>query len=77
MNIKLENKNLNNNNTNYLLEDIKFTTMKRIESLREEYHKIRNYEYKDYLDEFDALDRASRIENVFNLLGIELNKFER
>jgi hypothetical protein len=50
----------------------------KIELLREEYDRIRNYEYENYDDsEFEALDRARRIETVFNLLDIELNTFER
>ncbi len=36
--------------------------MERIKKLRQEYDRIRNYEYDDYDDEFNALDRASRIE---------------
>ena len=51
--------------------------MKRINQLREEYDRIRNYDYENYDDEFDAIDRKRDIETTFYLLGINLNRFNR
>jgi archaellum component FlaC len=51
--------------------------MKRINQLKEEYDRIRNYDYENYDDEFDAMDRKRDIETTFYLLGINLNRFNR
>jgi hypothetical protein len=55
------------------MEDVK----QKIEILREEYDRIQNYEYENYDDEFDAMDRKRDIETTFYLLGINLNRFNR
>jgi hypothetical protein len=51
--------------------------MKRINQLREEYDRIRNYDYENYDDEFDAMGRKRDIETTLYLLGINLNRFNR
>ena len=51
--------------------------MKRINDLRDEYERIRNYEYDKYDDEWEAMDRKRSIETVFYLLNIDFNEFDR
>ena len=51
--------------------------MKRINDLKDEYERIRNYEYDKYDDEWEAMDRKRSIETVFYLLNIDFNEFDR
>ena len=49
--------------------------IKRINDLKDEYERIRNYEYDG--DEWEAMDRKRSIETVFCLLNIDFNEFDR
>lgn len=51
--------------------------MKRINDLKEEYERIRNYEYDEYDNEFDAMDRKRDIQTIFYTLGVDFDKFDR
>jgi len=64
---------LNEASENLNISDV----MKRINQLKEEYDRIRNYDYENYDDEFDAMDRKRDIETTLYLLGINLNRFNR
>lgn len=50
---------------------------KRINDLKDEYDRIRNYEYDKYDDEWEAMNRKRDIETVFYLLNIDFDKFDR
>lgn len=50
---------------------------KRINDLKDEYNRIRSYEYDKYDDEWEAMDRKRSIETVFYLLDIDFDKFDR
>lgn len=50
---------------------------KRIDNLKDEYERIRNYEYDKYDDQWEAMDRKRSIETVFYLLNIGFNEFDR
>lgn len=54
-----------------------FNVIKRINDLKDEYERIRNYEYDEYDDEFDAMDRKRDIQMIFYTLGIDFDKFDR
>ena len=58
-------------NENLNISDV----MKRINDLKDEYERIRNYEYDKYDDEWEAMDRKRSIETVFYLLNIDFNEF--
>jgi hypothetical protein len=62
-----------NENSELNISDV----MKRINDLKDEYERIRNYEYDKYDDEFEAMDRKRSIETVFYLLDIDFNEFDR
>ena len=51
--------------------------MQRINDLKDEYDRIRNYEYDMYDDEGEAMDRKRSIETVFYLLDIDFDEFDR
>lgn len=59
------------------LADDNHKQMERISELKNEYERIRKYEYDKYDDEFEAMDRKTDIETVFRMLNIDFNKFER
>ena len=65
-------KRFNEHQENLNISDV----MKRINDLKDEYERIRNYEYDKYDDEWEAMDRKRSIETVFYLLNIDFNKFE-
>lgn len=48
--------------------------IKRINDLKDEYERIRNYEYDD---QWEAMARKRSIETVFYLLNIDFNEFDR
>ncbi len=54
-----------------------FDVIKRIDDLKDEYERIRNYEYDKYDDQWEAMDRKRSIETVFYLLNIDFNEFDR
>ena len=60
-------------NENLNISDV----MKRINDLKDEYDRIRNYEYDKYDDEWEAMDRKRSIETVFYLLDIDFDEFDR
>ena len=60
-------------NENLNISDV----MKRIYDLKDEYERIRDYEYDKYDDEWEAMDRKRSIETVFYLLNIDFNEFDR
>jgi len=62
-----------NENSELNISDV----MKRINDLKDEYERIRNYEYDKYDDEWEAMDRKRSIETVFYLLNIDFNEFDR
>jgi hypothetical protein len=51
--------------------------MKRINDLKDEYERIRNYEYDKYDGEREAMIYKRSIETVFYLLNIDFNEFNR
>ncbi|MDY0388656.1 MAG: hypothetical protein RBT65_16340 [Methanolobus sp.] len=66
-------KSFNESTENLNISDV----MKRINDLKDEYERIRNYEYDQYGDEFDAMDRKRDIQMIFYTLGIDFDKFDR
>lgn len=58
-------------------EEMKADVMKRINDLKDEYDRIRNYEYDKYENEWEAMDRKRNIEIVFYLLNIDFYEFDR
>jgi len=64
---------LNESAENLNMSDV----MKRINDLKDEYDRIRNYEYDKYDDEWEAMDRKRSIETVFYLLDIDFDEFDR
>ena len=54
-----------------------FAVTKRINDLKDEYERIRNYEYDKYGTELRAMVRKRNIEMVFYLLDVDFNEFNR
>ena len=50
--------------------------IKRINDLKDEYERIRNYEYDQYGDEFDAMDRKKNIQMIFYTLSECIDKLK-
>lgn len=50
--------------------------VEHINKLKNEYERIRNYEYNDD-DQFEVMNRKMNIETVFYLLNIKFDEFDR